>query len=103
MTIEFQETHCLIRSISTQRYVNSFHVKETKIKPVIFVHYPLLFLFSILQERGAEKEVKFVTELVHKQMEEERARIPRANPYPYTTDYPVVKVNSNVVYLLKLG
>ncbi|KAK1363020.1 hypothetical protein POM88_038581 [Heracleum sosnowskyi] len=25
-----------------------------------------------------------------KQLEEERARVPKANPYPYTTDYPVL-------------
>ncbi|KAG5226314.1 protein TPX [Salix suchowensis] len=42
------------------------------------------------EERGAEKERKLFMELVQKQMEEERARVPRANPYPYTTDYPVV-------------
>ncbi|XP_048327650.2 protein TPX2 [Ziziphus jujuba] len=41
-------------------------------------------------ERGAEKERKFVTEVMLKQWEEERARVPRANPYPYTTDYPVI-------------
>lgn len=37
------------------------------------------------------KERKFVTEVVQKLIEEERARIPKANPYPYTTDYPVVQ------------
>ncbi|KAJ0826970.1 putative TPX2 central domain-containing protein [Helianthus annuus] len=42
------------------------------------------------EERGAEKEKKFVMEVIHKQIEEERARIPKATPYPYTTDYPVV-------------
>lgn len=42
------------------------------------------------EERGAEKEKKLLTELLRKQMEEESARIPRAYPYPYTTDYPVV-------------
>ncbi|KAI3439860.1 uncharacterized protein J3R85_004271 [Psidium guajava] len=42
------------------------------------------------EERGAEKERKFVTELTQKKLEEERARIPKANPYPYTTDYPVI-------------
>ncbi|KAI3515470.1 hypothetical protein L1887_14366 [Cichorium endivia] len=42
------------------------------------------------EERGAEKEKKFVMEIIHKQIEEERARIPKATPYPYTTDYPVV-------------
>ncbi|KAH7533384.1 hypothetical protein FEM48_Zijuj04G0125100 [Ziziphus jujuba var. spinosa] len=42
-------------------------------------------------ERGAEKERKFVTEVMLKQWEEERARVPRANPYPYTTDYPVLE------------
>ncbi|KAM6548906.1 hypothetical protein CsatB_020582 [Cannabis sativa] len=42
------------------------------------------------EERGAEKEKKFIMEVVHKQWEEERARVPKANPYPYTTDYPVI-------------
>ncbi|XWS54156.1 hypothetical protein CRYUN_Cryun10bG0065100 [Craigia yunnanensis] len=42
------------------------------------------------EERGAEKERKFVTEIIEKQFEEERARVPKANPYPYTTDYPVI-------------
>ncbi|KAK9131846.1 hypothetical protein Scep_011374 [Stephania cephalantha] len=42
------------------------------------------------EERGAEKEKKFEVEIMQKQLEEERARIPRANPYPYTTDYPVI-------------
>ncbi|KAI7755347.1 hypothetical protein M8C21_009790 [Ambrosia artemisiifolia] len=42
------------------------------------------------EERGAEKEKRFVMEVIHKQIEEERARIPKATPYPYTTDYPVV-------------
>lgn len=42
------------------------------------------------EERGAEKERKFVMEIIHKQIEEEKARIPKATPYPYTTDYPVV-------------
>ncbi|XP_057954417.1 protein TPX2 isoform X2 [Malania oleifera] len=41
-------------------------------------------------ERGAEKEKKFVMDVMQKQLEEERARIPKATPYPYTTDYPVV-------------
>ncbi|KAJ9177085.1 hypothetical protein P3X46_012337 [Hevea brasiliensis] len=41
------------------------------------------------QKRGAEKERKFVMDLMQKQLEEERARIPQANPYPYTTDYSV--------------
>ncbi|PON34840.1 TPX [Parasponia andersonii] len=42
------------------------------------------------EERGAEKERKFVIEAAQKQWEEERARVPKANPYPYTTDYPVI-------------
>ncbi|KAI4322700.1 hypothetical protein L6164_022370 [Bauhinia variegata] len=42
------------------------------------------------EERGAEKEKKLFVELMQKQWEEERARIPKANPYPYTTDYPVI-------------
>lgn len=42
------------------------------------------------EERGQEKEKRFVEELMLKELEEERARIPRAKPYPYTTDYPVI-------------
>ncbi|GAB2285376.1 hypothetical protein Dimus_019829 [Dionaea muscipula] len=42
------------------------------------------------EERGAEKERKLVMEIMQKQLEEERARIPKAIPYPYTTDYPVI-------------
>ncbi|CAN1230985.1 Protein TPX2 [Linum perenne] len=42
------------------------------------------------KERGAEKERRLAMELMRKQMEEELARVPKANPYPYTTDYPVV-------------
>ncbi|XVF02030.1 hypothetical protein REPUB_Repub04eG0141100 [Reevesia pubescens] len=42
------------------------------------------------EERGAEKERKFVMEIIEKQFEEEKARVPKANPYPYTTDYPEI-------------
>ncbi|CAN4103303.1 unnamed protein product [Withania somnifera] len=42
------------------------------------------------EERGEEKERKMFTELVQKQIEEERSRVPKATPYPYTTDYPVI-------------
>ncbi|XP_055809303.1 protein TPX2-like isoform X2 [Solanum dulcamara] len=42
------------------------------------------------EERGAEKERKLFTELLHRQIEEERSRICKATPYPYTTDYPVI-------------
>ncbi|XP_019172271.1 PREDICTED: protein TPX2 isoform X2 [Ipomoea nil] len=42
------------------------------------------------EERGAEKERRLFMELLNKQIEEERARVPKATPYPYTTDYPVV-------------
>ncbi|XP_027063342.1 protein TPX2 [Coffea arabica] len=42
------------------------------------------------EERGAEKEKKLVSEFLQKQWEEEWARIPKALPYPYTTDYPVI-------------
>ncbi|KAL9244496.1 hypothetical protein vseg_018267 [Gypsophila vaccaria] len=42
------------------------------------------------EERGAEKERRLFTELMQKQLEEEKARVPIARPYPDTTDYPVV-------------
>ncbi|KAG4936179.1 hypothetical protein JHK85_051098 [Glycine max] len=41
------------------------------------------------EKRGAEKEKKLAMDLLQKQWEEENARIPKAHPYPYTTDYPV--------------
>ncbi|KAL6840655.1 hypothetical protein ACP4OV_029519 [Aristida adscensionis] len=42
------------------------------------------------EERGHLKERQLAAQLLQKQMEEEKARVPKANPYPYTTDYPVV-------------
>ncbi|PHU07689.1 Protein TPX2 [Capsicum chinense] len=42
------------------------------------------------EERGVEKERKLFSELLQKQMEEERSRNPKATPYPYTTDYPMI-------------
>lgn len=51
---------------------------------------PIVFVTKS-QERGAEKEKKFVMEVIQKKWEEERARIPKANPYPYTTDFPLVR------------
>ncbi|PIN15194.1 hypothetical protein CDL12_12171 [Handroanthus impetiginosus] len=42
------------------------------------------------EERGAEKVKRMTEELMQKQLEEERVRIPKAHPYPYTTDYPVI-------------
>uniref|UniRef100_A0A0E0Q8S1 TPX2 C-terminal domain-containing protein n=1 Tax=Oryza rufipogon TaxID=4529 RepID=A0A0E0Q8S1_ORYRU len=41
-------------------------------------------------ERGHEKERQLAAQLLQKQLQEEKARIPKANPYPYTTDYPVI-------------
>ncbi|KAK6157170.1 hypothetical protein DH2020_011418 [Rehmannia glutinosa] len=42
------------------------------------------------EERGAEKEKRLAEGLLQKLLEEERARVPKAHPYPYTTDYPVI-------------
>lgn len=50
----------------------------------------IFMLFTNYQERGAEKERRMAEELLQKQLEEERARVPIAHPYPYTTDYPVI-------------
>ncbi|XP_014752761.1 protein TPX2 isoform X3 [Brachypodium distachyon] len=41
-------------------------------------------------ERGHEKERQLEAQLMQKKLEEEKARKFKANPYPYTTDYPVV-------------
>ncbi|CAI0548799.1 unnamed protein product [Linum tenue] len=47
------------------------------------------------EERGAEKERRLAMELERKKMEDELARVPKATPYPYTTDYPVVPPKPN--------
>lgn len=38
--------------------------------------------------------------MMEKEMEEEKARVPRANPYPYTTDYPVVQKIIHILVLI---
>ncbi|CAL1377331.1 unnamed protein product [Linum trigynum] len=47
------------------------------------------------EERRAEKERRLAMELERKKMEDELARVPKATPYPYTTDYPVVPPRPN--------
>ncbi|ONK60258.1 uncharacterized protein A4U43_C08F16150 [Asparagus officinalis] len=44
---------------------------------------------------ASEAEIKelafsYAAVLKEKELEEEKARVPKANPYPYTTDYPVI-------------
>jgi len=46
-----------------------------------------------LQERGHLKERQLEAQLLQNKMEEEKARVHKANPYPYTTDYPMVCEN----------
>lgn len=55
--------------------------------PQLTVPHPFHLL---TEERGAEKEMKFVTKLLEGEEREMEARIPKANPYPYTTDYPLI-------------
>ncbi|KAK6919613.1 hypothetical protein RJ641_015517 [Dillenia turbinata] len=67
----------------------SLHSEPRHDEPVTRITSPNTFnLYT--EARGAEKERRFVLEVVQKQIEEEKARIPKANPYPYTTDYPVI-------------
>lgn len=75
----------------------SLHIYDSSIL-VPFISWIHVFFFCVChhQERGAEKEKRLAEELLQKQLEEESARIPRAYPYPYTTDYPVVCIH---VYL----
>ncbi|XP_078433505.1 targeting protein for XKLP2 isoform X2 [Wolffia australiana] len=42
------------------------------------------------EERGLLKERNLSVQIQRKETEQEMARVPKANPYPYTTDYPVV-------------
>lgn len=44
----------------------------------------------LTEERGLEKEKRFMTELQKQEKKEKEARIPKANPLPYTVDYPVI-------------
>lgn len=56
----------------------------------MFTDNVLSITFVAFQERGAEKEKKFVMEVTQKLIGDERARVPKAKPYPYTTDFPLV-------------
>ncbi|KAF3330114.1 protein TPX2-like protein [Carex littledalei] len=60
---------------------SSFHSQKLTIPNPFNLH---------TEERGLQKEMLLQTQLARKQEEEEKARIPKATPYPYTTDYPVV-------------
>ncbi|WOL15169.1 protein TPX2-like isoform X5 [Canna indica] len=42
------------------------------------------------EDRGLEKERQFAEQVLLKELEADRARIPKAKPYPYTTDFPVM-------------
>ncbi|WOK91848.1 protein TPX2-like isoform X1 [Canna indica] len=42
------------------------------------------------EERGLEKERHFEEQLLQKELEDKKAKILKAHPYPYTTDYPVL-------------
>ncbi|KAK8952736.1 Protein TPX2 [Platanthera guangdongensis] len=46
--------------------------------------------YLLTEERGQEKEKLFTLQILQKESEEEKARIPKANPYPYSTDYSVM-------------
>lgn len=52
-----------------------------------------IIMDPLLQERGHLKERQLEAQLLQKKMEEEKARVHKANPYPYTTDYPMVCEN----------
>ncbi|CAN8247910.1 unnamed protein product [Cochlearia groenlandica] len=73
-------------SLNKKLSLNSESCRE---KPLQRNTTPNPFLLRT-EERGAMKVKKYVTELVHKKIEDKRVRIPKATPYPYTTDYPVV-------------
>ncbi|XP_059063117.1 protein TPX2 isoform X2 [Cryptomeria japonica] len=42
------------------------------------------------EDRGIEKERKFISQLQENERKEQKARIPKANPLPYSTDSPVI-------------
>eukprot|EP01018_Ginkgo_biloba_P001561 Gb_27943 [translate_table: standard] len=44
----------------------------------------------LTEDRGAEKEKRFELLLLENERREQEARIPKANPLPYTTDCPVI-------------
>lgn len=97
MRSHFQEIQSQIHSIYLLRFAYSF----SWLWWVPLAHSSYLLITSCPQERGAEKEKKFVMELVQKQLEVERARLPKANPYPYTTDFPVVKKFTCIKFIYK--
>uniref|UniRef100_A0A0D3D8W0 TPX2 C-terminal domain-containing protein n=1 Tax=Brassica oleracea var. oleracea TaxID=109376 RepID=A0A0D3D8W0_BRAOL len=66
----------------------SLYSESCRERPLQRTTTPNPFLLRT-EERGAEKEKKFVRQVIHKQTDAEKARTPKATPYPYTTDYPV--------------
>ncbi|XVF88312.1 hypothetical protein PTKIN_Ptkin19aG0039800 [Pterospermum kingtungense] len=66
-----------------------FLKSEPSCDPVPRKTIPNPFHFQT-EERGAEKQRKFLMEVIEEHLEEERARVPKANPYPCSTDYPVI-------------
>lgn len=44
----------------------------------------------VTEERGQQKEQRLFMEIKENELREQEARIPKANPLPYTTDYPAV-------------
>jgi hypothetical protein len=49
----------------------------------------LVFLMQVL---GLAKKMKMIQEQVEREQREAKARIPKAQLLPYTTDYPIVSV-----------
>ncbi|KAF3592248.1 hypothetical protein DY000_02024436 [Brassica cretica] len=66
----------------------SLYSESCRERPLQRTTTPNPFLLRT-EERGAEKEKKFVRQVIHKRTDAEKARTPKATPYPYTTDYPV--------------
>ncbi|KAH9300369.1 hypothetical protein KI387_011952, partial [Taxus chinensis] len=57
--------------------------------PLLHATKPQPFYLTT-EDRGVEKERKFMLHLQENQRKEQEARIPKANPLPYTTDSPVI-------------
>ncbi|VAH45509.1 unnamed protein product [Triticum turgidum subsp. durum] len=68
-------------------YSESSSCHDKKDMPILTIPNP----FNLhTDERGHDKERQLEAQLLQKKLEEEKARKFKANPYPYTTDYPVV-------------
>lgn len=55
------------------------------------------------QDRGLAKKMRMIQEQIEREQKEAEARIPKAQPLPYTTKSPIVRIFHLLVWMIFLG